>query len=165
MDIFGFDLQAALTPDVSLFETFARGTVLYFSIYIMLRVVLRGRTSTTMTDLLVLVLIADAAQNGMTANYQSLTNGVVLVGTIIGWAFVLDWLGYRVPAVGGFVHPQRQPLVANGRLLRRNLARELITEEELKTQLRMQGVESLDQVKHAYLEGTGEISVIQRERK
>jgi uncharacterized membrane protein YcaP (DUF421 family) len=159
--ILGFDLAEALTPDVSLFETAVRGLAMYALIYILLRVVLRGRTgSTTMSDLLVLVLIADAAQNAMAAEYSSLANGAVLVATIVFASFALDWLGYRIPAIERYVHPDRKPLIVNGRMIRRNLEQELMTEDELMTQLRLQGVERVSDVKAAYLEGNGEISVI-----
>jgi uncharacterized membrane protein YcaP (DUF421 family) len=157
------DLPAALAPDPSLVETFLRGTFMYFFIYFLLRVVLRGRTgATTTSDLLVLVLIADAAQNAMAADYSSVTNGATLVATIIGWSFALDWIGYRVPLVQSFVHPDRKPLIVDGRLIRPTLARELITEEELMSQLRLQGVDDVQDVKSAFLEGNGEISVIKR---
>jgi uncharacterized membrane protein YcaP (DUF421 family) len=160
--ILGFDIGAALTPDVSLLETVVRGVVTYFSIFVLLRVILRGRTSAVaMSDLLVLVLIADAAQNAMASNYHSITNGLVLVATIIGCTFGTDWVAYRVAAVRRFVHPEHKPLVVNGRVVRKVLAEELMTEEELMTQLRLNGIEALEQVKAAYLEGNGEISVIQ----
>jgi uncharacterized membrane protein YcaP (DUF421 family) len=162
--ILGFDIGAALVPDVSLFETVVRGIVTYFSIFILLRVVLRGRTSAVaMSDLLVLVLIADAAQNAMASEYHSITNGIVLVATIVLCSFSTDWVAFRVPAVRGFVHPQRKPLVVDGRVLRKTLAEELMTEEELGTQLRLNGVETLEEVKAAYLEGNGEVSVIKRD--
>jgi uncharacterized membrane protein YcaP (DUF421 family) len=162
--ILGFDIGAALVPDVSLLETIVRGIVTYFSIFIILRVVLRGRTSAVaMSDLLVLVLLADAAQNAMAAEYTSITNGVVLVATIVVCSFATDWVAYRVEAVRRFVHPDRKPLVANGRVMRKVLAEELMTEDELMTQLRLNGVESIDEVKAAYLEGNGEVSVIKLE--
>jgi uncharacterized membrane protein YcaP (DUF421 family) len=162
--ILGFDIGAALVPDVSLFETIVRGIVTYFSIFILLRVVLRGRTSAVaMSDLLVLVLIADAAQNAMASEYHSVTNGIVLVATIVLCSFATDWVAFRVPTVRGFVHPDRKPLVVDGRVLRRTLAEELMTEEELMTQLRLNGVEDVEEVKAAYLEGNGEVSVINRE--
>ena len=162
--ILGFDLGAALVPDVSLFETVVRGIVTYFSIFILLRVFLRGRTSAVaMSDLLVLVLIADAAQNAMAAEYHSITNGIVLVATIVLCSFATDWVAFRVEAVRRFVHPDRKPLVTNGRILRKALAEELMTEDELMTQLRLNGVETLDEVKSAFLEGNGEVSVIKAE--
>jgi uncharacterized membrane protein YcaP (DUF421 family) len=161
--ILGFDIGAALTPDVSLFETVVRGIVMYLSIFVLLRVVLRGRTSAvTISDLLVLVLIADAAQNAMASDYLSITNGLVLVATIVLTSFAMDWLAFRFAPLRRFVHPERKPLVVDGRVLHKNLNDELITDEELHTQLRMNGVEDLSEVKAAYLEGNGAISVIQR---
>jgi uncharacterized membrane protein YcaP (DUF421 family) len=161
--ILGFDIGAALVPDVSLFETVVRGIVTYFSIFILLRVVLRGRTSAVaMSDLLVLVLIADAAQNAMAAEYHSITNGIVLVATIILCSFATDWVAFRVAAVRKFVHPERKRLVADGRVMRKILEEELMTEDELMTQLRLNGVEEVSEVKAAYLEGNGEVSVIKR---
>ena len=134
---------------------------MYFVIFVLLRVVLRGRTGgTTMSDLLVLVLIADAAQNAMADDYTSLASGTLLVATIIGWSFALDWLAYRVPSVGRIVHPEKAPLVQNGRLIRPTLRREMITEEELMSEIRLQGLEKLEDVRAVYLEGNGEISVI-----
>jgi uncharacterized membrane protein YcaP (DUF421 family) len=164
--ILGFDIGAALVPDVSLLETVVRGVVTYFSIFILLRVVLRGRTSAVaMSDLLVLVLISDAAQNAMAANYTSITNGVVLVATVILCSFATDWVAYRVEAVRKFVHPDRKRLIADGRVMRKVLGEELMTEDELMTQLRLNGVEEVDEVRAAYLEGNGEVSVIKRDSK
>ncbi len=161
MTILGFDVGKALMPDVSLFETVIRGAAMYAVIFVLLRIALRGRTGgATTSDLLVLVLIADAAQNAMSSQYNSFTNGVVLVATIIGTSFVIDWVGYRVPAIQRYVHPERRPLIVKGRAVRRNLEHELITEEELMTQLRLSGLERISDAKAAYLEGNGEISVV-----
>lgn len=163
MIILGFDVGAAFAPDVSLFETMVRGAIMYLAVLAMLRYVLRGQTSASLPNLLVIVMIADAAANAMANDYHSITNGLTLVATIIGMSTLLDWLGRHVPAVAQFVHPERRPLVVNGRIVRKTLASELMSEEELMSQLRLQGAESLDQVKAAYLEGTGEVSVIKRE--
>ena len=165
MVIAGFDIGAALTPDVNLLETVVRGVLMYLAIFVLLRVILRGRTSAvSVSDLLVLLLIADASQNAMAADYQSITSGVVLVGTIVLMSFVMDWLAYRSEAVRRFVHPDRRPLIQDGRVLRRVLQQELMTEEELMTQLRLNGFEDIAEVKAAYLEGNGEVSVIKLER-
>jgi uncharacterized membrane protein YcaP (DUF421 family) len=159
--ILGFNIGAALTPDVNLFETVIRGVVMYLAIFVMLRVVLRGRSSAvTVSDLLVFVLVSDAAQNAMAANYLSITNGIVLVGTIFLTSLAVDWLAFRFPRVQAFVHPERKPLVIDGRVVRRTLQDELMTEQELMTQLRLNGVEDVAEVRAAYLEGNGEVSVI-----
>lgn len=163
MVILGFDIGAALTPDVSLFEMVARGAFMYFTIFVLLRVILRGRTSAvTVSDLLVLVLIADAAQNAMASQYHSVIDGVVLVSTLIVCSVTVDWLAFRFPIVRGFVHPEHKALVVDGRIIRRALAEELMTEGELLTQVRLNGIETLAEVKVAYLEGNGEVSVIRR---
>ena len=165
MVILGFDIVKAFTPDVSLFELVIRGAVMYFSIFILLRVILRGRTSAvTMSDLIVMVMISDAAQNAMSSTYTSVTDGLVLVLTIVLCSFSVDWLAFRFPIVRNFVHPERTTLVMDGRLLRKALADELMTEGELMSQLRLHEVEELEDVKAAYLEGNGEVSVIKRRR-
>ena len=165
MVILGFDIVKAFTPDVSLFELVIRGAVMYFSIFILLRVILRGRTSAvTMSDLIVMVMISDAAQNAMSSTYTSVTDGLVLVLTIVLCSFSVDWLAFRFPIVRNFVHPERTTLVMDGRLLRKALADELMTEGELMSQLRLHEVEELEDVKAAYLEGNGEVSVIKRPR-
>jgi uncharacterized membrane protein YcaP (DUF421 family) len=162
--ILGFDIGAALAPDVSIFETVVRGVVTYFAIFLLLRLVLRGKTSAvTVGDLLVLVLIADAAQNAMAAGYNSITNGIVLVATVVACSFTIDWLAFHFPRVRQFVHPERKPLVIDGRIIRRTLMEELMTEQELMTQLRLNGVDDPADVKAAYLEGNGEVSVIKME--
>ena len=158
--LISFDLEEALTPDPSLLETFLRGSIMYLGLYFLLRILRRQSGTITLSDLLVLVLLADAAQNAMANEYHSITNGLVLVGTIIGWNVTLDWLGYRFPFVQRLLHPPSKPLIRDGRLIRKNLAQELMTEEELMTQLRLQGVERLEDVKAAYVEGNGQISVI-----
>jgi uncharacterized membrane protein YcaP (DUF421 family) len=150
--------------DTPVLEIIVRGTITYLSIYLLLRLILKRVTGTvSVSDLLVLVLVADAAQNAMAGTYNSLPDGLVLVGTIIFWSFALDWIGYHFQVIGNYIHPGPLELIRNGRLIRRNMAKEFITYEELMSQLRKQGLEAISQVKHAYLEGTGEISVISME--
>lgn len=163
MTILGFDIGAALVPDVSLFEMIVRGAVMYFAIFIVLRVLLRGRTSgLSVSDILVLVLISDAAQNAMAAQYTSITDGIVLVTTIVACSVFMDWLAFRSATVRRFVHPERKPLIVDGRVIRPTLDKELMTEGELLTQVRLNGLEAIEDVKAAYLEGNGEVSVIKR---
>jgi uncharacterized membrane protein YcaP (DUF421 family) len=140
-----------------------RGSVIYLALFFLLRVLLKRESgSTGVTDLLVIVLIADAAQNGMSDGYTSITDGVLLVAVIIGWAYLLDLLSYRWAAVARIIQPGSLVLVRDGRMLRRNMRRELITEDELYSQLRQQGVEDLTDVKEVRMESQGQFSVITR---
>jgi len=162
--ILGFDLEKAFTPDVSLFEIVIRGAIMYFTIFLLLRIILRGRTSAvTMSDLIVMVVIADAAQNAMSNNYTSLTDGIVLVATIVLCSFLVDWLAFHFEIVRHFVHPERTILVMDGRVLRKNLADELMTEGELMTQVRLNGVERMEDVQAAFIEGNGQVSVLKKQ--
>jgi uncharacterized membrane protein YcaP (DUF421 family) len=99
----------------------------------------------------------------MSSEYKSVTEGAVLVGTIVAWDYSLDWLGYRFPAFQRLLRPAPLPLIKEGRVLRQNLRREMITMEELLGQLREQGVESVGEVKRCCLEGDGHVSVIKYE--
>lgn len=83
-----------------------------------------------------------------------------MVATIISWSAILDWVAFRFPRVSRFIRPEPLAMVKNGVMLRRNMRRELITEEELMAQLRQQGVEDLDGVKAVHMEGDGQFSVI-----
>jgi uncharacterized membrane protein YcaP (DUF421 family) len=158
---FKIDWEEIFVPQVPLLETFLRGTVVYLSLFFLLRFVLKRQTGTiAITDLLVLVLIADAAQNAMADDYKTIPDGLLLVSTIIFWAYALDWLGYHFPRAGRFIHPPPLLLVKDGQMLRRNMRQELITEQELMSKLREQGIEDLSKVKEAYMEGDGRISVI-----
>ena len=116
--------------------------------------------SMSLMDLLLMVLIADAAQNAMSKQYQSITEGLVLCGTLIAWNYLLDVLAYRFPEVGRLLEPPPLPIVRAGKLQRRNMRHELLTEDEVLSQLRQQGIEDLKTVKIAFVEPDGGISVV-----
>jgi uncharacterized membrane protein YcaP (DUF421 family) len=158
------DFAGLFRFDVSPLELVVRGTLLYWFLFALFRFVLRRDTgSIAIADILLLVLIADASQNAMAGGYTSVGEGLVLVSTIAGWNWVLDWAAWRFDAVRRIVEPGPLQLVRHGRILRDNLRRELLTIDELHAKLRQQGVEDIAQVKAAYLESDGSISVIQRD--
>jgi uncharacterized membrane protein YcaP (DUF421 family) len=115
-----------------------------------------------MTDLLVIVLIADAAQNGMAGEYKSITEGIVLCVTIVGWSLLLDWLAFHVAILRPWLEPPKKVLISDGKLQRRQMREELITEDELMSQLRQNGIENPRDVKRAYVEPDGQISVLRQ---
>ncbi len=113
-----------------------------------------------MTDLLVVVLVADAAQNAMANEYHSITEGFVLILTIASWDYVLDWLAYQSKWMHRILQMQPLLLIRDGELQRQNMRREMISEEDLLAQLRESGVERPELVKRCYLEDNGHVSVI-----
>ncbi|MBR1302197.1 DUF421 domain-containing protein [Bradyrhizobium sp. AUGA SZCCT0042] len=143
-----------------------RGTVMYLSLFIILRFVMVRQTSTIgIADILVIVVIADAAQNGFAKEYKSITEGVVLVLTIVFWNLFLSWISYRFKIFERLLSPPPLPLIKNGKMNRHNMRQEFITEEELRGQLRQQGVSELAEVREACLEANGELSVIKSDSK
>lgn len=146
-------------------EMIVRGTAIYWFIFLIFRFLLRRDIGAiAVTDVMLLVLIADAASNGMSGNYDSVTDGCVLVATIAGWNYVLNWMSFHFSVARRLLQPPPLALVRNGKVQRRAMRQELITMEELKYKLREQGVENLDEIRIAYLEEDGEISVLQHDR-
>ena len=149
-------------PTVSLLELILRGSVVYLFIFALLRLFRREAGGLSTADLLVVVLVADAAQNAMAAQYHSITEGAVLIATIFAWNYALDWLAYHSRWFYRLVHPRPLVLVRDGRIDERNLRAELLTAEDLKALLREQGVDDLAQVKRCNLETDGHVSVIRK---
>lgn len=159
------DWNRALAPQTPLLETLIRGTAMYLALFLMLRVILRRQSATlAISDLLVIVLIADAAQNGLADDYTSITDGLALVAVILFWSYVLDWLEFHVPALQRLMIPPPLDLIKDGRILWRNMRKELVSEAELMSQLREHGVEKAANVKVARMESDGRISVISYEK-
>lgn len=160
------DWKSLFELDIPFVEIIVRGSVMYISLFVLLRIVLKRQTgSLGMTDLLLITLIADASQNAMAGEYKSIPGGIILASTIIFWSYALDWLSFRSPWFSRLIEPSPLPLIKNGKLLRRNMRQELITEDELMSQLREQGLDDLAKVKVAYLESDGQFSVVQNKQK
>jgi uncharacterized membrane protein YcaP (DUF421 family) len=158
------DWNRMFVPHVPILETIIRGTVMYLTMFALLRVFRRQTGSLGPADLLVLLLIADASQNGMADDYKSITEGIVLVGTIMGWEYAIDWLSYRVPAFGKAIERDPLLLIRDGQIIEKNLERELITRDDLLSQLRQKGVDDPAKVACCFLEGDGHMSVITVDR-
>jgi uncharacterized membrane protein YcaP (DUF421 family) len=146
---------------VSIPELMLRGTLVYWLLFLIFRFILRRDVGAVgIADILLLVIVADAAQNAMSGGYDTFSEGAVLVLTIVGWNWLLDMLSYRYTWARRFASPRRLTLVKQGTPQRKNMRSEFITMEELDEKLREQGIENISAVKVAYLEGDGQISVI-----
>jgi uncharacterized membrane protein YcaP (DUF421 family) len=158
-----FDWSEVWRLSVSPWELMLRGSVMYWFLFAAFRVfVRRDMGSIAISDVLFLMLVADAAQNAMAGEYRSLTDGMILVGTLLAWNIAVDGLSYASPAVNRLLSPRAVILVKNGALIRHNMRKQFITEEELQAKLRENGVEDLGQVKAAYMEADGGVSVLKQ---
>jgi len=149
-------------PSEPIFETIIRGTCTYLALFALLRVFRRQTGSVGAADLLVLILIADAAQNAMAGNYRSVTDGLLLVSTIVFWEYMIDWLGFHWQRFGRLIDRVPLLLIRDGQIIEKNLQQELMTREDLFSQLRQKGVSNLKDVQESFIEGDGHVSVITR---
>jgi uncharacterized membrane protein YcaP (DUF421 family) len=161
--LFQVDWQSVFVPTESLLEIFIRGTIMYLAMFAILRIFRRQAGSFSIADLLVIVIIADAAQNGMAGDSKSVTESLLLICTIIGWDFFLDWLGFKSKLFERILEPKKLKVIENGKLLRENMKSEMITVDELESQLRQHGIEDIAEVKIGYLEGDGHFSFIKKD--
>lgn len=155
------DWSSLLVPNTPVLELVIRGSLMYLLLLAALRMLVRRHVgSMSLMDLLLMVLIADAAQNAMSNEYRSLSEGVILCGTLIGWNFLFDWLAYRSPWFQKLLEPSPLPVIRNGRFLRRNMRAEFFTPDELLSQLRQQNVKDVSEVKVAFVEPDGGLSIV-----
>ncbi|MBW4668212.1 MAG: DUF421 domain-containing protein [Cyanomargarita calcarea GSE-NOS-MK-12-04C] len=163
---YSINWQEVFVPSMSIVELILRGSLVYLALFFVLRSLpTRQLGALGITDLLVVVLFTEAAQNAMASNYTSITEGAILVGTVIFWSYLLNWFGYKFPRFQRFINPPPLLIVKNGSTIDRHLERELITDDELMSQLRQQGVEYIADVKKAYLEADGSISILKKDEE
>ena len=151
--------------EIPIIELILRGSLLYLGILFLMRVLPR-RTGgeLAMLDLIFILLIAEAATHSL-GGYKSITEGFIVIGTLMAWNYAVNWLSYRVPLIERVFSAPPLQIIKAGKLLRRNMRREYITEGELMDSLRKEGIEDINHVKAAYVEGDGKISVIRKAEK
>jgi uncharacterized membrane protein YcaP (DUF421 family) len=160
------DWHGIFVPSTPILETLVRGTITYLFIFVLFRILVKRESGALgITDLIVVVLIADAAQNAMADNYSSVTDGLFLIGTIVAWDWLLSYVAFHSKTVARLIRPGKLLLIQDGRLERKNMRKELITEEELRAKLRLQGYEDPSEVKRAYMEPDGRISILAGDKK
>src|SRR5687768_10949782 len=122
------DTGALFAVHVPVLELIIRGSAVYWFLFLVFRFIIRRDIGALgIADVLLLVILADASQNALAGEYNTITEGFILLGTIIGWNMLLDWLSFRFRAVNRFTTPRALTLVRHGRFLPSNLRRERLT--------------------------------------
>ena len=148
---------------VSPLELIVRGSAMYLFLFVHFRVVVKRRVgSIGMADILILVIVADAAQNGMSGEYKSVTDAFILVATLVGWNVLIDWLVFRFPRLQSVLEPPPLLLIRDGQVLWKHLRLERLSEGELATKLREHGVTHPSEVAKAYMEPDGQVTVLKK---
>ena len=142
-----------------------RAAVVFVFIWVLMRVLGRRELSSMEPfDLIMLVVIGDLIQQGVTQQDVSVT-GALLAATTIGLLTIaLAWLNYRFPRMRPALEGRPVVLVEDGRAIESNLERERITLDELAAQARLKEIESISDVRWAVLETSGAISFIPRSK-
>jgi uncharacterized membrane protein YcaP (DUF421 family) len=156
------DWHAIFVPESPL-EMLLRGTVSYWFLFTLFRIAVRRRIGAVgMADILILVIVSDAIQNAMAGEYTSVTDGFILVATLVGWTLFTDWASFHFPAIRKLLEPAPLLIIRKGRLLRRNLRSEFISDIELQAKMRENGVSDYSEVEAAYMETDGQITFIKK---
>ena len=140
-----------------------RAAVAFLFVLFLTRVVGRRELSSLQPfDLILLVMIGDLVQQGVTQNDFSVTGMVLAGGTIAVLTVAVSYASFRLPFLRPIIDGEPVIVIENGQPIARNLARNRITLGEVLAAGRKQGISSLDQVQWAVLETSGEITFIQR---
>ena len=160
------DWGRVFAPDISLAESFLRTSLVYLALLVLFRVVLKRQSgSLGLPDIMLVVLVSEVVSQSMTAQSNSVPNGLVGVLGLLFWNYVLDRLAFRWPWLQRRLEPQALELVKDGKPIHQNMEEEGITDDELAAQLREHGIDSMAKVKLATMESEGTISVVPREEQ
>ena len=150
--------------ETPILELMGRATFLFLLFMVLFRILPR-RTAGEMApmDFVFLLLVTEAAAHSL-GDFSSLADGTVQILTFMGLNFLTNRLSYRFPVLEKLLEHPPLIVVKDGRMLRRNMRRESLTEDELMSCLRREGIEDLAQVAKVFLEGDGQLTVIPNAR-
>src|SRR6184192_2133689 len=141
-----------------------RATVIFFFILLVTRIAGRRQLSDLEPfDLILLVVLGDLVQQGITQSDESVTGTLIVISTIALLSLAVSWVSFRFRALRVVAEGEPIVLVQDGRPIERNMRRERITIDDIQEQVRVAQLSSLDEVKWAILENDGHISCIPRD--
>jgi uncharacterized membrane protein YcaP (DUF421 family) len=140
-----------------------RGIVVFIFLFVLVRVMGRRELSSLEPfDLILLIILGDAVQQGLTQDDYSLTGSLLAVGTIAILQVGTSFVNFHVPRLRPLLDGEPIVIVQDGREIERNMRRERLTSEDLAEAARKNGIAKLDEVAWAVMETSGEISFIKK---
>lgn len=140
-----------------------RATVMFAILYGLLRLLgKRELAEMTPFELVLLVVLGDLIQQGVTHNDFSLTGAALAIGTFAFWALALNWLTFRSRRLEKLLDGEPTILVRDGALLEQAMSRNRLTRSELESEMRLAGIAHVADVAWGVLETNGKISFIAR---
>jgi uncharacterized membrane protein YcaP (DUF421 family) len=138
-----------------------RATAIFVFLYLITRVIGRRElASLEPFDIILLVVIGDLIQQGVTQSDYSVTGAMTVIATFSALTVLVSWVNFRFRRLRLALDGQPIVLVMDGKVLEGNLRRERMTVDELEAEARLQQAESIDDVKLAVLETGGNISIV-----
>ncbi len=138
-----------------------RATVVFFFIFLVTRVVGRRQLSDLEPfDFILLVVLGDLVQQGITQSDQSVTGTLIVISTIALLSVAVSWISFRSTRARLIAEGEPIVLVQDGRTIERNLRRERITLEDIQEEARQAQIASIGEIRWAILENDGKISCI-----
>lgn len=139
-----------------------RSFVAFLFVFVITRVVGRRELSTLEPfDVIMLVVIGDLVQQGVTQSDNSVTGILIVLSVVTLMTALFAYLNFRFPKIRPWMEGRPVVLVDNGAVIERNLRRERLTISEVEAEARLQQIASLRQVRWAVLERNGQISFIE----
>jgi uncharacterized membrane protein YcaP (DUF421 family) len=140
-----------------------RAIFMFGFIYLLTRLIGRRELSSLEPfDLILLIVLGDAIQQGLTQDDYSVTGAVLVIGTLALLQVFTSFLSFKMPRLRPVLEGEPVIIVEDGEPIDKNLRRERLTVEEIAAQARLQQIESLDEIKWAVLETSGQISFIKK---
>lgn len=144
-------------------DIIARATVMFVFLYLLLRLLgKRELGQMTPFEFVMLIVMGDLIQQGITHNDFSLTGATLAIGTFAFWALCLSWITHRFPATKDLLDGRPRVLVRDGEYIRANFGRDRLTVGEVQSEMRLAGIASVKDVAWAILEPQGKISFIKK---
>ncbi|HEV7311889.1 MULTISPECIES: YetF domain-containing protein [unclassified Sphingopyxis] len=141
-----------------------RATAMFALLYALIRLLgKRELGQMTPFELVLLVVMGDLIQQGVTHNDFSLTGGMLAIGTFAFWALTLSWATYLFPKLKNALEGEPRVVVKNGKIIEANLRRDRLTRDEILSEMRLAGIGRLANVEWAILEPQGKISFISKD--
>lgn len=141
-----------------------RATVMFAMLFALLRLMgKRELGQMTPFELVMLVVLGDLIQQGVTHNDFSLTGATLAIATFGFWTVVLGWIAYLSPRAEKAIEGAPRVLIRNGELIEANLRDDRLTRREIETEMRLAGIATIGEVAWAILEPEGRISFIGRD--
>jgi uncharacterized membrane protein YcaP (DUF421 family) len=138
-----------------------RAAFLFCFVYLLTRIMGRRELSSLEPfDLILLIVIGDAIQQGLTQADYSVTGALIVVGTFAMLQVLISFLSFRFPRLRPALDGEPIVIVQDGKVIEKNVRRERLTVEEILVEARREQLLSIEQVQWAVLETSGKISII-----